>query len=211
MLEYVIRFQNTGTDTAFNILITDVLSNYLDITTIEPGVSSHPYALNIFGSNVLQWKFDNIMLPDSIVNEPASHGFLKYKIHQKPGNNIGTVINNKANIIFDYNAPVITNTVFNTIGNIDSITTNVPIIYDDKFSVKVYPNPFNSTTTFEIVGMNEPLTFELYNIIGEQVKVFTNITKNKLVISRENLPGGIYIYKISSKNKLICAGKLIVN
>ncbi len=211
LMEYIIHFQNTGTDTAFNVVINDALSSYLDITTIQPGASSHPYTLNILGSNVLQWTFANILLPDSNINELESHGFVKYKIHQKHGNTIGTVINNKANIIFDFNAPVITNTVFNTIGNIDSVTSNIPIIYDNKISVKVYPNPFNSTTVFEINGMNQPFKFELYNITGEQVRSISNITGKKFVISRQNLRKGIYIYKISSDNGLISTGKLIVN
>ncbi len=211
VMEYIIHFQNTGTATAINVVIMDTLSEYLDITTIEAGSSSHPYTLDIFGNNILQWTFSNIMLPDSNVNEPASNGFLKYKIHQKVGNTIGTLIENNAGIIFDFNEPIITNMVFNTIGNIDSITANMPIIYDDKFSIKVYPNPFSSTATFEIKGMNEPVTFELYNIIGKQVRAISNINKEKFVLSREDLPAGIYIYKISANDKLICAGKLVVN
>ncbi len=211
VLEYTIYFQNTGTDTADNIVIIDTLSQYLDIITIQPVESSHQYILTILDSNILQWSFDNIILPDSNVNEPESHGFVKYKINQKPGNSIGTLIENKAAIFFDFNPSVITNTVFNTVGNIDSIITNVQKIYYDGISVKVYPNPFSSTTTFEIKGMNEPVTFELYNIIGKQVKAISDITGKKFIISRENLANGIYIYKISSKDKLICAGKLIVN
>ncbi|MCH8318839.1 MAG: T9SS type A sorting domain-containing protein [Bacteroidetes bacterium] len=95
----------------------------------------------------------------------------------------------------------------------DTITTYVPITYDETISIHVYPNPFNSTTIFEIRGIYEdkPLTFELYNIIGEQVRVISDITFPKFIISRENLPGGIYIYKINSNNGLIGAGKLVIN
>ncbi|PIY05368.1 MAG: hypothetical protein COZ21_04375 [Bacteroidetes bacterium CG_4_10_14_3_um_filter_31_20] len=211
IMEYTIRFQNTGTDTAFNIVIRDTLSPYLNITTIEPGTSSHTYKLDIFESNILQWKFENVLLPDSNINEPDSHGYVKYKIHQKSGNTIGTIIENKAGIIFDFNEPVMTNTVFNTIGSIDSIVSNAVIIYNDRVSVNVYPNPFNSSTTFEIEGVDKPFIFELYSIMGKQVKVISDITDKKLVISRKNLPNGIYFYKISSKNGLISAGKLIVN
>lgn len=211
ILEYTIRFQNTGTDTAFNIVIRDTLSSYLDITTIEPGVSSHTYTLDIFESNILQWKFENVLLPDSNVNEPASHGFVKYKIHQAQGNTIGTVIENKAWIIFDFNLPVITNTIFNTVGSIDSVTSSKPVIFEYGISVKVYPNPFNSSTTFEIEGMDEPFIFELYSIIGKQVRTIFDITDKKFIISREVLPNGIYFYKISSKNELISTGKLIIN
>ena len=125
VLEYVVHFQNTGTDTAFKVVIRDTLSPYLDITTIQPGAGSHPYTLDILGNNILQWTFDNILLPDSNVNEPESHGFMKYKIDQKPGNALGTVIENSAGIIFDFNTPVITNTVFNTVGNVDSMTCSI--------------------------------------------------------------------------------------
>ncbi|MBN4051348.1 T9SS type A sorting domain-containing protein [bacterium AH-315-M05] len=214
VLEYLIRFQNTGTDTAFKVVIRDTLSAYVDITTFQPGAGSHPYTLDILGSDVLQWTFDNILLPDSNVDEPANHGFVKFKIHQQPGNIKGTVIENDAGIIFDFNEPVITNTVFNTIGNIDSvITPGLPKVYDHEISVKVYPNPFNSTTTFEIRGIYkaQPFTFSLYNIIGERIKEVSDITDNKFIINRENLSGGIYIYKINSKNGLIGVGKIVAN
>jgi len=185
VLEYLIQFQNTGTDTAFTVVIRDTLSTTLDITTIRPGASSHPYTLEILGSDVLQWTFDNILLPDSNIDEPASHGFVKFKINQQSGNTKGTIIENNAGIIFDFNVPVITNTVFNTIGNIDSVVIipGLPKIYDNEISVKVYPNPFNLTTTIEIRGIDidkdSRLTFELYNIIGEQVRVISDITFSK--------------------------------
>jgi len=73
-LTYKIRFQNTGTDTAFNIVVLDTLSDLLDVSTFVPLVSSHPYALEIVDSNVLKYSFENIMLPDSNINEPGSHG-----------------------------------------------------------------------------------------------------------------------------------------
>jgi len=209
-----LKLQNVGNDTAFKIVIKDTLSTYLDITTIKPGASSHPYLLDIFGSDILQWTFDNIMLPDSGKDEPGSNGFVKFKIQQKPGNAIGTVIENNAGIIFDFNLPVITNKVFNTIGNIDSITTGVNFQYSmPNFQLKVYPNPFNKTTTFEIKGMdkNVPLNFELYNIVGKLVKEISHIKGNKFLISRKNLPDGIYIYKIHSGDGMIGAGKLVVN
>ena len=57
------------------------------------------------------------MLPDSNVNEPASHGFIKFRIQQKASNPTGARIENTAAIYFDYNAPVLTNTTWHTIGN----------------------------------------------------------------------------------------------
>ncbi|MBI4647538.1 MAG: hypothetical protein HY738_13350 [Bacteroidia bacterium] len=81
-LEYMIRFQNTGTDTAFNILIVDSLSPFLDITSIVPGVASHLYELTL-ANNVLYFNLPDANLPDSNVNEPGSNGFVKFKIALK--------------------------------------------------------------------------------------------------------------------------------
>ncbi|MEM9824801.1 MAG: T9SS type A sorting domain-containing protein, partial [Bacteroidota bacterium] len=102
--------QNTGTDTAFNVVIRDAISEYLNPNSIRPGASSHPYTWGIAEDDVLFFNFENIMLPDSNINEPASHGFVKFKIKQELDNLPGTLIENSAGIYFDFNAPVITNT-----------------------------------------------------------------------------------------------------
>ncbi|MBK8427474.1 MAG: hypothetical protein IPL27_16535 [Lewinellaceae bacterium] len=82
-IEYLIRFQNTGTDTAFTVMIMDTISTLFDITSLRPGASSHPYTFNLLGQGVAQFVFSNIMLPDSNVNEVASHGFVKLTIAPK--------------------------------------------------------------------------------------------------------------------------------
>ncbi|MEM1121523.1 MAG: hypothetical protein AAGJ18_13825, partial [Bacteroidota bacterium] len=46
-LTYKIRFQNTGTDTAFNVVILDTLSNLLDASSVLPGASSHDYQFQL--------------------------------------------------------------------------------------------------------------------------------------------------------------------
>ncbi len=116
LLEYKIRFQNTGNDTAFTVVVVDTISPALDVTTIHPGVSSHDYEFEYLGEQVVRWTFNNILLVDSNANEPESHGFLKFNIQQKANNPIGTIIENNAAIYFDYNPPIITNTVFHTVG-----------------------------------------------------------------------------------------------
>ena len=116
-LEYHIRFQNTGTDTAFTVVLKDTLSEYLDPTSIRLGSSSHDYSTELLGNGILKFTFDNIMLPDSAANLVESNGYIKFTIRQKEGNLPGTVIENSAGIYFDFNAPVITNTVFHTIEN----------------------------------------------------------------------------------------------
>lgn len=115
-IEYKIRFQNVGNDTAFKVVIKDTLSEFLDPATIEVGVASHPFTWTLSGPGILTFTFDNINLVDKQTNEADSHGFVKYRIAQKPGNAVDTQIKNKAAIYFDFNAPIITNTVEHLVG-----------------------------------------------------------------------------------------------
>ncbi len=115
-LEYRIRFQNTGTATALNVVLIDTISPHLDLASFRPGTSSHPYEIEMEGDNLIRFVFDNIMLPDSNANEPASHGFVTFEIDQKPDNPIGTLLENYADIYFDFNDPVRTDTAWHTIG-----------------------------------------------------------------------------------------------
>jgi uncharacterized repeat protein (TIGR01451 family) len=110
-LNYLIRFQNTGTDTAFNVVIRDTLDNKLDWNTLEMVAASHSYLVNITDQNKIAWTFPDIHLPDSNINEPASHGYIAYRIKPNVGLSPGEVISNSASIYFDFNLPVVTNTV----------------------------------------------------------------------------------------------------
>lgn len=114
-LLYTLRFQNTGTDTAFNIVLRDQLSPQLDWSTFEPGSSSHPYEATLHDDGLLEFHFRDILLVDSTTNEVESHGFVQFEIAVRPDVAEGTVIENSAGIYFDFNPPIITNTVENII------------------------------------------------------------------------------------------------
>ncbi len=116
-LWYKIRFQNTGTDVAYRVVVVDTLSPYLDISTLQVGAVSHNYRFSVSGQGqpVLTWIFNNIMLPDSNANEPASHGFINFSIKPRTDLPEKTAIENWADIYFDYNSPVRTDTTLNRI------------------------------------------------------------------------------------------------
>jgi len=107
-IDYTIRFQNTGTDTAFFVVITDTLPANLDPATFEAGASSHTHSVSMRGNGILRWMFPNILLPDSNVNEPLSHGFVGFRIRPHLPVLPGDEIENIANIYFDFNPPIIT-------------------------------------------------------------------------------------------------------
>jgi uncharacterized repeat protein (TIGR01451 family) len=106
-ITYRIRFQNTGSDTAFTVVVLDTLSEYLDYTSIIPGASSHPYSFYL-EENKLEFRFSHIDLVQKSINELASIGFVEFKIKQKDSNPISYTIENQAAIYFDFNAPIFT-------------------------------------------------------------------------------------------------------
>ncbi len=122
-IEYAIRYQNTGNDTAFHVVIADTLSNLLQANSFEMLASSHDTKVTL-RNNILFFEMRNILLPDSIVNEPASHGFVMFRVKPRPVVTAGDVITNKASIYFDYNLPVVTNS------SVTLVTADVlPVIF----------------------------------------------------------------------------------
>ena len=114
-ITYSIRFQNTGNDTAFTVRLEDQLSDRLDLETFKPLTASHNHQVTLADDGKLKVLFPNILLVDSTTNEPGSHGFFTFEIMSKENVEDFTAIENTADIYFDFNAPVITNTVTNTI------------------------------------------------------------------------------------------------
>lgn len=114
-LEYTIRFQNTGTDTAFTVIIKDQLDSNLIWESIVPLAYSHQSEIFVDQNGQMTITFNNILLPDSNTNELQSHGFVKFRIDLVSGLPAGTSIYNTAGIFFDNNPAIVTNTVINTL------------------------------------------------------------------------------------------------
>lgn len=210
-IDYLIRFQNTGTDKAFNIVITDELDPALDPASVRPGASSHDYKFELVDGNMLRFTFANILLPDSTTDEVASHGFVKFKASQKAGLPLGTVIENEAAIYFDFNEPIITNTVFHTIGEhfieIVSDTDERPAGLGELLT---YPNPSFGDVTFKIPGKAlTGATFILHNALGKQL-VVEPFAANTFLFERKGLAPGVYFYKVEIDGLGRYSGKIIL-
>ncbi|MFW6302970.1 MAG: DUF7619 domain-containing protein [Bacteroidales bacterium] len=208
MLEYKIRFQNTGTAPAQKVVIIDTISPHLDIESFQHMSASHECTVDILYDNLMRWTFENINLPDSGSNEPASHGYVKFKISQQPGNELYTMITNGSSIFFDYNLPILTNEVFNTIGRMDVVyTADEPMTSENK--VQVYPNPAQDYINFSTGS--ETWKLELYDASGRIIQRVNRISDNTFRMSVEHLNNGVYYYHISDKNGSISKGKLVIN
>ncbi len=197
-LKYTIRFQNTGTDTAFAVMIADTLPLSLNKYSLSVLNTSHPFTYEFASGNVVKFHFDNILLPDSNSNEPASHGYIKFKIDQIPGNAAGTVIQNNAAIYFDFNSPVITNTVTNTVFDCnqmatvtlsnsticenDSIQANSALLFDMNSEWLLDGTSYSNDSSFYLTGLsagNYSLTFVASNLVCSQ-SIINNINVNPI-------------------------------
>lgn len=213
-LEYTIRFQNTGNDTAFSISIIDEISPWLDINTIALSASSHHCDMIRIDTNVIQFLFKDIKLVDSVTNEKASHGFVQFHIQQKENNAVGTIISNMASIYFDYNPAIKTNLVYHTIGenylSVDLISTSINQQYKG-LELITFPNPFNDKTTLQIKNaeLKNPKLI-LLDINGKLEQVIDVKNKNQIVIYKDQLNVGLYIYKLMDENIEVASGKIIV-
>lgn len=207
-IEYMIRFQNTGTDTAFNVRIEDQLSELLDISTVKPGASSHPYSFSIKDNRMMEFRFDDILLPDSTTNLEASNGFVKFSVQQVADNPIGSLIENTAGIYFDFNEPVITNTVQHLIGE--------PLVSADQeperglLQAKLIPNPFTESTLIRLENPgDQPLQIALFDYLGRKVRT-ERWQSDQHVLHRKGLAAGIYFFAIRGRRGLISEGRVII-
>lgn len=194
-LTYTIRFQNTGNDTAKVVRITDEISSMLDISSFELLAASHPMTFFIDSSGFAEFLFNDIMLPDSNVNWLGSQGFVRFKIRLKPGVQIGDTIDNIANIYFDLNPAVITNSVRNVLR--ESTASVGEVLYTpDEFLM--YPNPTNGCVNIELAEGNQTnVVLMICDLTGKIVhSEFYSVFKKEEIIDVRHLESGTYVVSL---------------
>ena len=202
-LDYTIRFENTGNIDALDVVVTDLLDEKLDESSLIMLSSSHNYTLDRV-EKLLTWTFKDIQLPVSVPNSTIGKGYINFKIKPKPGFAVGDIIPNTANIYFDTNPAIVTNT-FNTefvetLGNDEFNTTTITL----------YPNPAKDSFTISNTGAESITQITIYEVSGKKVfgqtKSFDNIT----TINVSDFAKGIYLVELISENKSRLIKKLVI-
>lgn len=209
-LEYLIRFQNTGNDTAFTVVLRDTLSGLLDTASLRPGVASHPYAWTLDDTGVLTFTFSGILLPDSATNETASHGFVQFRIDQKPDLPDETLLENRAGIYFDANEVVLTNTVFHTVQRAFWLLSPPLGVLEisPAAHLTVQPNPAVGAVFVVLENAGSGGTLALFDVFGK--KYWSATPAGPVVeIPRQGLPGGLYWLVWQTEDGRRAAGKLV--
>ena len=185
-LTYTVHFQNTGTSYATNVVIIDTLDPSISVNSVKILGVSQPMTPVWLAPNIVQFNYNSIFLPDSATNEIASHGFVRFMVKLNSALPAGTQIRNTAEIYFDSNPAVVTNTALNTIQGPTtglSATTNA--------GIRIYPNPASDYITIENL-LNGSISVESMSgaVIEKQ-----SISSNKTRVDISKLPAGIYVIR----------------
>jgi uncharacterized repeat protein (TIGR01451 family) len=197
---YTINFQNTGNAPAVNVVVIDEMSSNLDVNSYQFINASHNCEVNRIG-NTVTYRFMNIMLPDSVNNEPQSHGFVNFKVNALNGLPMGTLIVDFANIYFDFNDPVQTNDAVITLIDVTSLATQ------NATNASIYPNPakesFNVVFNSGEAGIANLVMFDNTGrkVLSSQTQV--NVGQNKTSINTNSLDNGLYFIELIQGNGTI--------
>lgn len=186
-VHYIIRFENTGTANAQNIVVKDIIDTAkFDVASLVPLDGSHPFTTRITEGNKVEFIFENIQLP---FDDASNDGFVAFKIKTKPTLVAGDAFSNSASIYFDYNAPIVTDPVVTTLGvlgNPDFGTGN---------SVFLYPNPVRDVLTVDADGLAIS-SLVIYDMAGREVMAVTGARTN---VDVSGLNEGMYFLKVRTE------------
>ena len=184
-LTYTIRFQNMGTAEAIDIEVENTLDPLLDWDTFEPIASSHNYMVKRTDDK-LEFVYKGINLPHEDADEPGSHGFVTYKIKPKAEYGLGDIVSNTAEIYFDFNEAIVTNTATTEVIELLSIG-------DKQIAVaKLYPNPVKDQLHVA-VALGQLKSVVVTDVNGRQC-----LSSNAETVDTNSLGSGIYFVKVTT-------------
>lgn len=190
-VHYLIRFENTGTDNAKNIVVKDEIDiSKFDLSSLVALNGSHNFVTEIRSPNIVEFIFENIQLP---FDNDHNDGYVAFKIKTKSTLNIGDTFSNTAKIYFDYNAPIVTNTYTTSVES----TLATYEIKNNKNVISIYPNPVKDILYIE--STNEVTKVEIYDTAG---RVITSMGTKGNSVNVSHLPKGNYLIKLFLQDKI---------
>lgn len=197
-VHYQIRFENTGTFFAQNIVVKDMIdATKFDIASLVPIDGSHDFYTRINGNKV-EFVFENINLP---FWPEDNQGYVVFKIKTKPTLVLGDTFSNTASIYFDYNHPVVTEPAVTTI----ALLKTQDFGFSDHFSV--HPNPATDVLNVQSKTGAAIQSVAVYNMLGQLMRSVVQ-PKQSETLDVSALPTGNYLIRIVS-DKGLSAAKII--
>ena len=191
-MEYIIRFQNTGNAPARRVVVRDTLESNLLPETVHNLQMSHNGYVTIENGNEIVVTFDDIYLPDSSSDAAGSIGYIKFEILRNANLPLGTSIENRASIYFDYNDPIHTNYAISTLEEIAQSVEN----QRNALQVRTMPNPFNTQITLQFeLQQAQRTNVQLYDALGRLVynqNSDATSGEQQMTIPTAELTSGVY-------------------
>ncbi|MBL0012690.1 MAG: T9SS type A sorting domain-containing protein [Flavobacterium sp.] len=189
-MHYNINFENVGTADAVNVVIKDLIDTTMfDMNSLQLLYASHPVETKIDGNKV-EFIFENINLPPSIIDPIGGHGNVLFKIKTLPTLLVGDQIANIANIYFDYNAPIETNEARSTFATLN----NSNFVKDA--SISIAPNPAKNNVI--VTSKGNLKSIELFDVQGRILQTILE-DKHTATIDISNQSNGIYFLKVTTE------------
>ncbi len=190
-LEYIIRFENLGTAPATNIVVKDFLQSYaFDVSSLRVLDSSHEMFTRVKGE-IVEFIFEEINLP---FEDDLNDGYVIFSANTQETLLANDTIRNNAEIYFDFNFPIITNTYETVVAtDQDGDGYNSTIDCDDTNNL-VYPGAAeiaNNGIDEDCDGMD--LTSGIHELANTFVRIYPNPVVNRINIQ----VGDTLNYKVS--------------
>ncbi|MFK7774222.1 MAG: T9SS type A sorting domain-containing protein [Saprospiraceae bacterium] len=204
-IQYIIRFQNMGNYLAEDIVVTDIIDPSLDISTFKILSSSHEMTTTIGSDRKVVFRFEDINLPPEEENYLGSQGYIKYQIAPLPELSDSTTIQNTAEIYFDLNPPIVTNTTENIL--VESLYVSSENLEHEN-QILIYPNPSNKEIWIEWQGVDTDSEWqiEVFDLSGKLLyRKQSKTSKDQISIPEK----GFYILKIQ-KGEYLQVERIVV-
>ena len=134
------------------------------------------------------------LLPDSTTDEPNSHGYVNFTAHLDQTRFIKDTAKNRADIYFDFQAEVRTNTSKVYVDG--NVSINEEVIRNP--TVRIYPNPTNEAIFIENNNTHE-ISATITDMQGKIIDELIIGKEQKIVYHIEALTSGVYI--LSTNNE----------
>ncbi|MBH8570357.1 T9SS type A sorting domain-containing protein [Microvirga sp. STS02] len=200
-LDYTIHFQNLGTAAAITVLLSDTLDfRKLNLASLMLVAQSHSclWSLATAGPDkgLLTVRFLNINLPERNVDVIRSQGFVRFRVQPRTTLAVGEVIPNHAGIVFDYNAPVITNTATTTV-----FQATAALARHDAPAWTAYPNPATDAISLDAdLATAGPVSIELLDVLGRPLRqqiITAPAGSFRQTLNLHGLAAGVYLLRLT--------------
>jgi len=202
-LIYTIRFQNTGNFYAEDVRITDDVSTALDLDSYKFVDASHDVKVT-FKDRQIIFSFDDIFLVDSTESFLESQGFVSFSI--KPINyDLGLEIDNEANIYFDFNDPILTNTAESIVYDPTLSTADGSVLDFD-----VYPQPAKDYVVIRKSRSTQEnaSSYKIVNGLGKIMRLGRVGAKVEVDVS--DYPSGLYYVILMQEDVVVASRSMVI-